>query len=104
MSGPGGVPTPRAILRGHRSQIHAAAFIHGNARLLTGDADGFVITWDLGTMRPRAVWKAHESSILGLAGWDGDKVITYVHDMLGGTRSVSIPSSCLDNIIAGTGC
>jgi WD40 repeat protein len=76
MSGPGGVPSPRAILRGHKSQIHAAVFIRNNERLLTGDADGFVVAWDLGIMRPRAVWKPHEKPILGLSGWDDDKVIT----------------------------
>ncbi|PSS05322.1 WD40-repeat-containing domain protein [Coniella lustricola] len=73
-------PQPKAILRGHKAQIHAVVFIRSNERLLTGDADGFVAAWDLTTMRPRAVWQAHDSTILGLAGWGTDKVITHGRD------------------------
>ena len=68
---------PKSILRGHRSAVHAAAFTHANTRLLTGDADGFVVAWDLTIMRPRAVWQAHAGSILGLCAWDSDRIITY---------------------------
>lgn len=68
---------PKTILRGHKSQVHAVAFIRNNERLVTGDADGYVIAWDLAIMRPRAVWQAHDSSILGLAGWQTDRIITY---------------------------
>lgn len=73
-------PQPRAILRGHRAQVHAAAFIRSNQRLLTGDADGFVVAWDLAIMRPRAVWQAHGDAILGVAGWAPDKIITHGRD------------------------
>ncbi|KAF3766885.1 hypothetical protein M406DRAFT_69063 [Cryphonectria parasitica EP155] len=73
-------PQPKAILRGHRAQVHAAAFIRSNERLFTGDADGFVVAWDLTIMRPRAVWQAHENAILGIAGWGIDKVITHGRD------------------------
>lgn len=67
---------PKAILRGHKAQVHAAAFVRRNDRLVTGDADGFVIAWDLTIMRPRAVWQAHETAILGIAGWGDDRLIT----------------------------
>ncbi|KOS22999.1 ASTRA-associated protein 1 [Escovopsis weberi] len=73
-------PAPKTILRGHKAQVHAAAFVRGNERLLTGDADGFVVLWDLTIMRPRAVWRAHENAILGLRGWGQDKVITHGRD------------------------
>lgn len=70
------VPTPSNILRGHRAQIHAASFIRHNERLAIGDADGFVTLWDLTIMRPRAVWRAHESALLAVRGWGDDRVIT----------------------------
>jgi WD40 repeat protein len=73
-------PSPKAILRGHKAQVHAAYFVRNNERLVTGDADGFVVLWDLTILRPRAVWRAHESAILGIRGW-GDKIITYVHNI-----------------------
>jgi hypothetical protein len=67
---------PKSILRGHKAQVHAAVFVRQNERLLTGDADGFVVAWDLAIMRPRAVWQAHENAILGIAGWGDDRLIT----------------------------
>jgi ASTRA-associated protein 1 len=85
---------PRAILRGHAAAVHAAAFVRTglagassrpstSRRLLTGDAEGWVVAWDLTTRRPRAVWKAHEGAILGLGEWAGGsgdegRIITYV--------------------------
>ncbi|KAL2682951.1 hypothetical protein Neosp_007412 [[Neocosmospora] mangrovei] len=74
-------PSPKSILRGHKSQVHAAAFIRSNERLVTGDADGFVVVWDLTIMRPKAVWRAHEKAILGIRGWGEDKIITHGRDM-----------------------
>lgn len=68
---------PSNILRGHKAQIHAASFIRNNDRLVTGDADGFVVVWSLAIMRPVAVWKAHDSALLGIQGWGSDKLITY---------------------------
>lgn len=67
---------PKSVLRGHKAQVHVATFIRRNARLVTGDADGFVVSWDLTIMRPRAVWQAHSSAILGIAGWGEDNIIT----------------------------
>jgi WD40 repeat protein len=71
-------PVPRSILRGHKAQVHAAVFIRGNKRLVTGDAEGFVIVWDLTILRARAVWKAHQKAILGIREWGTDKIITFV--------------------------
>lgn len=71
-----GPPQPKAILRGHGAQVHAAAFIRRNARLVTGDADGFVVVWDLTIMRPRAVWQPHRGAMLGVAEWGEHRLIT----------------------------
>ncbi|KAI1360836.1 WD repeat-containing protein [Xylaria arbuscula] len=71
---------PKSVLRGHRTQVHATTFIRGNQRLASGDADGFVVLWDLTIMRPRAVWRAHAGAILGISGWGDDKLITEGRD------------------------
>ncbi len=71
-------PQPAYVLRGHTAAIHALEFLHGNTRLLSGDADGWVVLWDMPTRRPAAVWRAHQNAILGLAGWEHDKIITCV--------------------------
>jgi ASTRA-associated protein 1 len=73
----GDAPSPKGILRGHKAAVHVAVFIRDNERLVTGDADGFVILWDLAILRPRAVWQAHTNAILGIAGWGKQKLITY---------------------------
>ena len=67
---------PAFILRGHSAQIHALHFTPGNARLLTADADGWVVSWNLAFKRPVAVWKAHNNAILGLGNWGPDRIIT----------------------------
>ncbi|KAH6610120.1 astra-associated 1 [Trichoderma cornu-damae] len=73
-------PSPKAILRGHKAQVHAATFVRHNERLATGDAEGWVVLWDLTIMRPRAVWRAHENAILGIGGWGRDRIITHGRD------------------------
>ncbi|KAH7171445.1 WD40-repeat-containing domain protein [Dactylonectria macrodidyma] len=73
-------PSPKAILRGHKAQVHSSTFVRGNSRLVTGDAEGYVVLWDLTIMRPRAVWRAHESAILGVRGWGDDKIISHGRD------------------------
>ncbi|KAL2761076.1 hypothetical protein ACRALDRAFT_1078468 [Sodiomyces alcalophilus JCM 7366] len=73
-------PHPRSILRGHGAQVHALAFVRDNSRLASGDADGFVVLWDLTTLRPTAVWRPHENSILGIQGWGEDRIITHGRD------------------------
>jgi len=67
---------PSYILRGHTAQIHAVHFYRDNLRLLSGDADGWVILWDIPIKRPLAVWRAHGNAILGLHSWEEDKIIT----------------------------
>ena len=70
---------PAFVLRGHSAQIHAVHFTHGNNRLLTADAEGWTVSWNLAFKRPVAVWKAHGSAILGIGSWSSDRIITYVH-------------------------
>ena len=69
---------PAFILRGHSAQVHALHFTQGNTRLLTGDADGWVVSWNLAYKRPVASWRAHESAVLGLGSWGHDRIITSV--------------------------
>lgn len=69
---------PAFVLRGHAAQIHALHFTPGNAWLLTGDADGWVVSWNLAFNRPVGVWRAHDNAILGLGSWGQDRIITYV--------------------------
>ncbi|KAF2396531.1 WD40 repeat-like protein [Trichodelitschia bisporula] len=71
---------PSYILRGHISQIHALRFIRHNSRLISGDADGWLVIWKLNTMRPSAVWRAHASAILGLETWGTDCIISHGRD------------------------
>nr|OQO24881.1 hypothetical protein B0A51_06890 [Rachicladosporium sp. CCFEE 5018] len=73
---------PKYVLRGHTAQVHAVRFLRCNSRLLTGDADGWVILWDVPIKRPVAVWRAHAQTILGVGVWGevGEKVITHGRD------------------------
>ena len=76
---------PSYILRGHTAQVHSAFFLRENLRLLSGDADGWVVLWDVPIKRPVAVWRAHKSTILGLGSWGEDKIITSVNVLPGTT-------------------
>jgi ASTRA-associated protein 1 len=67
---------PAYVLRGHTAQIHAVHFLRDNLRLLTGDAEGWVVLWNVPIRRPAAVWRAHIDVLLGLGNWDDDKIIT----------------------------
>ncbi len=69
---------PAFILRGHSAQIHALHFTEGNTRLLTADADGWIVSWNLSFKRPVAVWKAHGNAVLGVGTWGPDRIITLV--------------------------
>lgn len=69
---------PSYILRGHTAQIHAVHFLRYNLRLISGDADGWIVLWSIPIKRPVAVWKAHNGTILGLANWGDDRIITFV--------------------------
>lgn len=71
------IPSPYYILRGHTAQIHAVHFFRQNLRLLTGDADGWVVCWSLPIKRAVAVWRAHGSgTVLGVWSWGGGRVVT----------------------------
>jgi len=69
-------PQPKSILRGHKAQVHAAVFIRNNERLVTADADGYLIVWDLSIMRPKAVWRAHQKTVLGIREWGPERLVT----------------------------
>ncbi|KAF2275558.1 WD40 repeat-like protein [Westerdykella ornata] len=71
---------PSYIFRGHSAAIHSVQIIRQNRRLLTGDADGWVVSWNLESKRPVAVWRAHEATILGAEEWSTDKIITHGRD------------------------
>ncbi|RDL39812.1 uncharacterized protein BP5553_04152 [Venustampulla echinocandica] len=73
-------PQPSYVLRGHGAHIHSTSFIRSNSRLVTGDADGWIVIWSLATKRPVAVWRAHQGTILGADAWEGDKIITHGKD------------------------
>ncbi|KAL4985959.1 WD40-repeat-containing domain protein [Aspergillus falconensis] len=61
--------TPTYILRGHGAPIHALQIFKQNLRLVSGDADGWIVVWDLIFKRPIAVWKAHEGAVLEVKGF-----------------------------------
>jgi WD40 repeat protein len=61
--------TPVYILRGHAAPIHALHVFSQNLRLVSGDAEGWVVIWDLVTKRPVTVWKAHEGAVLEVKGF-----------------------------------
>ncbi|KAH7398413.1 WD40-repeat-containing domain protein [Pyrenochaeta sp. MPI-SDFR-AT-0127] len=71
---------PSYILRGHVAQIHSVLLVRQNSRLLTGDADGWVVYWKVETKRALAVWKAHDGPILATAEWGPEKIITHGRD------------------------
>ncbi|CCU74717.1 unnamed protein product [Blumeria hordei] len=73
-------PQPAYILRGHGSSVQATSFMRQNSRLATGDAEGWVVIWDLAIKRPTTVWKAHDGSLLGIRDWAQDKIITHGKD------------------------
>lgn len=62
--------TPIYILRGHASPIHALHIYSQNLRLVSGDANGWIVVWDLVTKRPMTAWKAHEGAILEARGFN----------------------------------
>ncbi|KAK2880066.1 hypothetical protein FQN49_000614 [Arthroderma sp. PD_2] len=62
--------TPIYVLRGHTSPIHSLNFYSKNSRLISGDAEGWVVVWDTTSKRAVAAWKAHDGAILGVVGVD----------------------------------
>lgn len=65
-----GPATPVYILRGHGSPIHALDIFSQNLRLVSGDANGWIVIWDLVSKRPVTVWKAHEGAVLEVKGFN----------------------------------
>ncbi|KAK0274529.1 Astra associated protein 1 Asa1 [Friedmanniomyces endolithicus] len=79
--GPADLPAqPVYVLRGHTAQVHAVHFLRQNLRLLSGDADGWVVLWNVPIKRAVAVWRAHKGAVLGLESWDDDRIITHGRD------------------------
>jgi WD40 repeat protein len=68
---------PTYVLRGHSAQVHSLHFLRDNLRLLSGDADGWVILWNIPIRRPVAVWQAHKDTVLGIGSWNDDNIITF---------------------------
>ncbi|KAF2703225.1 WD40 repeat-like protein [Pleomassaria siparia CBS 279.74] len=62
---------PSYIFRGHTSQIHSVRIIRQNSRLLTGDADGWVVCWKLESKRPLAFGAMDEATYSTLLPADG---------------------------------
>lgn len=48
--------------------------------MLTGDAEGIIILWDLAIKRPAAVWRAHTGGVLGIGLWNDSTIITHGRD------------------------
>ncbi|CAI2173318.1 15885_t:CDS:2, partial [Funneliformis geosporum] len=55
---------PIYIFRGHKDQINHLEFYQNNTRLISGDAGGIIIIWNMKTMRPTLQFKAHNEGIL----------------------------------------
>ncbi|KAJ5165839.1 hypothetical protein N7492_006135 [Penicillium capsulatum] len=64
-----GPATPVYILRGHVAPIHALHLFAQNLRLVSGDAEGWIVIWDLVTKRPMTVWKGHQGAVLEVKGF-----------------------------------
>ncbi|KAE8146816.1 WD40-repeat-containing domain protein [Aspergillus avenaceus] len=71
--------TPTYILRGHAAPIHGLHIFHQNLHIISGDAEGWIIVWDLVFKRPVAVWKAHEGAILEVKGFNLNGNVTEVY-------------------------
>ncbi|OCK78945.1 ASTRA-associated protein 1 [Lepidopterella palustris CBS 459.81] len=71
---------PTYIFRGHTSHIHCVQIVRQNSRLLTGDADGWIVLWSLASKRPVAVWQGHDAAILGIAEWGPEKLLSHGRD------------------------
>jgi len=73
---------PVYVLRGHTAQVHSVHFLRENLRLLSGDAGGWVVLWNVPIKRSVAVWRAHAGAVLGLGSWGDDRIITYARTVL----------------------
>lgn len=84
---------PSFVLRGHSAHVHAVHFIQGNTRLLSADAEGWLVSWNLASKRPAAVWRAHAIAVLGIGSWGQDRIITCVLRL---SRFTLRTADCLD--------
>lgn len=48
--------------------------------MASGDSDGWVIIWSLASLRPVAVFKAHEGGVSGIRAWYSDRLISHGRD------------------------
>ncbi|CAG8503430.1 1634_t:CDS:10 [Ambispora leptoticha] len=62
-------PTPEYIFRDHTDQINVLKFYRNNKRLLSGDAEGNIIIWDMKIRRPILKYRAHREGILNISTW-----------------------------------
>ena len=72
--------SPTYILRGHAAPIHALHLFANNLRLISGDAEGWIVIWDMVSKRPVASWKAHAGAVLEAKGFSqgkGDATVVY---------------------------
>ena len=72
--------TPTYIFRGHAAPIHALHLFANNLRLISGDAEGWIVIWDMVSKRPVASWKAHGGAVLEAKGFregTGDATVVY---------------------------
>ncbi|BFZ52988.1 Astra associated protein 1 Asa1 [Savitreella phatthalungensis] len=85
-------PTPLFILRGHAGEVQSLHWSEGclivedstgqrkrTIDILTGDVEGYVVAWSLSNLRPCAIWKAHDKSVIGLHVWR-DTIVTHGRD------------------------
>ncbi|KAL4889414.1 WD repeat protein [Aspergillus ambiguus] len=79
ISQPRSPATPVYILRGHAAPIHGLHVFHQNLRLISGDAEGWVVVWDLVSKRPIASWKAHDGALLEVKGFSLEAEVTEVY-------------------------
>lgn len=70
-----GPAVPSYILRGHESPIHALHFYGGNALLVSGDSDGWMVIWSLSSKRPVAVWKGHDGGVMQIQHWTDNRLV-----------------------------
>ncbi|CAG8475234.1 24470_t:CDS:2 [Cetraspora pellucida] len=72
-------PSPVYIFRGHVEQINSLEFIENNRYLISGDAGGNVIIWDMISRRSKIQFKAHNDGILSIVKFK-DKLISHGRD------------------------
>lgn len=78
------VPVPLFTLRGHLSNVVnvEVCYLKGPSDLIlvTGDEAGWIIWWNLGTKRPLAVWKGHDSIIVTLKIIEENLLLSHSRD------------------------